>query len=177
MPEMNPPPSQPRAAKIMRALHRDIGFFIVGLTLIYAVSGIVLIFRGFDFANHQVQVEKTLPPNLSPDELGKTLHIRNFMVLKTEGQTVFFRNGTYNSGKGLAVYTVNEPYFPINRFIQFHKTSTDNVTFWFAVLYGTLLAFMAVSSFWMFNWRSKMFRRGALLSGLGCVFAIIILCL
>ena len=33
----------------MRGLHRDIGFFLIGLTLIYSISGVLLIYRDTDF--------------------------------------------------------------------------------------------------------------------------------
>ena len=29
----------------VRSLHRDIGFFVIGLTIIYSISGIVLTYR------------------------------------------------------------------------------------------------------------------------------------
>lgn len=33
----------------IRSLHRDIGFFLVGLTLVYVLSGVVLIYRDTGF--------------------------------------------------------------------------------------------------------------------------------
>lgn len=35
--------------KLMRSLHRDIGFLLIGMTLIYCISGLLLIYRGNDF--------------------------------------------------------------------------------------------------------------------------------
>ena len=33
----------------MRSLHRDVGFLVLGFTFIYALSGIVLVYRDTDF--------------------------------------------------------------------------------------------------------------------------------
>ena len=46
--------------QLMRAWHRDIGFFIIGLVIIYALSGIALIFRDTDFLKHNIKFEKKL---------------------------------------------------------------------------------------------------------------------
>ena len=48
----------------IRGWHRDLGFFLIGITLVYALSGIVLVYRDHDFLNRTVQVEKQLPPKL-----------------------------------------------------------------------------------------------------------------
>jgi hypothetical protein len=44
--------------QVMRALHRDIGFLVVGLIIIYSVSGLVLVFRGTDLLKVETVIEK-----------------------------------------------------------------------------------------------------------------------
>ena len=39
--------------QIIRILHRNIGFFILGFVLIYAFTGITLIYRDSDFMKHE----------------------------------------------------------------------------------------------------------------------------
>ena len=39
---------------LIRVLHRDIGFLVVGLTIVYALSGIVLTYRDTGFLKHGV---------------------------------------------------------------------------------------------------------------------------
>ena len=63
--------------RYMRSLHRDFGFFAIGLTLIFSISGIVLIYRDTDFLKFEKQIEKQLSPNIKESELGMILHIRN----------------------------------------------------------------------------------------------------
>ena len=41
----------------MRVLHRYLGFFLAGIMAVYALSGIVLIFRDTDFLKSEQTVE------------------------------------------------------------------------------------------------------------------------
>ena len=160
---------------IMRALHRDIGFFMIGIIVIFALSGITLVYRDTDFLKQEKLVEKKFPPNLDPQQLGQMLHMREFRVINTEGDTIFFPNGSYNSSTGAIKYTGKEIIFPINKFIDFHKKASQGELSWINVIIGILLFFLALSSFWMFKSKSKLFHRGLLFAGTGIVFAIVIL--
>jgi len=159
----------------MRSLHRDIGFFVIGLTLIFAFSGTVLIFRETSFLKSEKQTEKQLEPNINESELGAALRMRAFETMKVEGDVVYFKNGTYNKTTGIAVYT--EQKFPsfIEKLNNLHKTSTRNATHWFTAAYGILLFFLAISSLWMFKKSNKHFKRGLVLASGGFLLAIVIL--
>lgn len=161
----------------MLSLHRDIGFFIIGLTAIYSISGIVLIYRDTGFLKHEAVIEKTLPPNLKKSELGKELHIKDLKVLKNEGDSVYFQNGTYNKTTGVARYTEKTLPFILNKFNNLHKSSSKSLTHWFSTVFGILLFFMAISSFWMFKPATKLFRRGIYIAVAGAVAVIILLIL
>ncbi|MEL6926721.1 MAG: hypothetical protein AAFO94_21960, partial [Bacteroidota bacterium] len=69
----------------MRILHRYLGFFLVGIMAVYAVSGIVLIFRDTDLLKKEYTVEKQIATNVAPNALGKELKIKNLKVERTEG--------------------------------------------------------------------------------------------
>ncbi len=159
----------------MRVLHRDIGFFVAGIVIIYAVSGIVLIFRDTEFLKSETQVEKKLTPNMEPAKIGEALRLRDFKVTKTEGETISFQSGTYNMTTGVAVYTVKEIIFPFNNFIGFHKAISKNPTHWFNLIFAILFLYLAVSSFWMFKPENKNFRRGLYFASVGIVCVIILL--
>ena len=62
----------------MRISHRYLGFFLAGIMAVYAVSGIVLVFRNTDFLKKEVQFEKTLATNLSGVEAGKKTKNQRF---------------------------------------------------------------------------------------------------
>ncbi len=159
----------------MRGLHRDIGYFTFGLMVIYALSGMALIYRNTDFLKHEVTVEKQLKPDMSIEDVGKELRIREIKVTKTEGEIVFFQTGTYNKTSGNAVFTSKEVIFPFNKFINFHKAISSKATHWFNLVFGALVLFMAVSSLWMFKPGTKTFRRAIILIVSGIVFTAILL--
>ncbi|WP_321281916.1 PepSY-associated TM helix domain-containing protein [Marinifilum fragile] len=57
--------------KSIRSLHRDLGYLFIGLTLIYAISGILLVLKK-DEQNpsyREIVLEKVAKTNLTPDEL------------------------------------------------------------------------------------------------------------
>jgi len=159
----------------MRVLHRDIGFFMAGLVIVYALSGIVLMYRDTEFLKSETQIEQKLTPNMEPAMIGEALRIRDLKVIKTEGDIVTFQSGTYNSTTGVAIYTMKGIIFPFNKLINLHKAISKNPAHWFNLIFGVLLFFMAISSFWMFKPENKNFRRGLYLAGAGIVFVIILL--
>ncbi len=159
----------------VRALHRDVGFFVVGLVVIYALSGIVLVYRDTDLLMQNVQVQRQLSPGLEPSELGKMLRIRGFSVTKTEGDEVHFQNGSYNKKTGLAQYTTRQLPFVLQKCVGFHKTVSGKITHWYAVLFGAMLCFLAVSSFWMHSNNTRMSRRGIVTALTGAVITTLVL--
>jgi hypothetical protein len=93
-------------SKNMRIWHRYLGYFLAGIMAIYALSGIVMIFRDTNFLKQQKQVTKQVKPNAEPDELGRLLDIRPFKIQKQEGNIIYFEHGTYD--KSLQSYTRQE---------------------------------------------------------------------
>ena len=79
---------------IVRSFHRYIGFFVIGFTVIFCLSGMVLVYRDTDLMKRESLTEKTVPPNLTAGELGKVLHVRGFKVTKEEGELIHFAGGT-----------------------------------------------------------------------------------
>lgn len=159
----------------MRALHRDIGYFVIGLTIIYGLSGIILLYRDTEFLKQERQIERQLDANISEQDLGKALHLKGFEVEKTEGDVIYFKNGTYNKTTGKANYTDKTVPPIFEKFNQFHKTASSNLVHYFGVAYAVMLLFLAISSYWMYKPKSKMFRRGIILSALGIICAVVIL--
>ncbi len=166
--------SKKNFVQIMRSLHRDIGYFTLGLVILYAISGIVLTYRGEDKFKHDKKVEKQLEPGLESEQLGRQLWIRDFKVLKTEGDIVYFEAGTYNSSTGFANYTVREVISPINKFIELHKSESRSPKHYVNIILGICLLFLAISSFWMYKRGSRQFKRALIISGTGIIIAIVL---
>ncbi|WP_297098789.1 PepSY-associated TM helix domain-containing protein [uncultured Draconibacterium sp.] len=159
----------------MRSLHRDIGYLMIGMTLIYAISGIILVYRDTGFLKSEKTITRQLPPNLEEQQLGMMLHLFDFKVEKTEGDLVYFGNGTYNKATGEAIYqAVGLPEF-MNKLNGLHKASSQTKTHWFTTVFGVLMLFLALSSLWMFKARSKHFKRGMVFSALGLALAVVML--
>jgi len=81
--------------KIMRVLHRDIGFLTIGLTLVYVLSGVLLIYRNTDFMKmEKTEGENSLAASLSGSEVAQQLRIRNFKVESGKrGRSSIFKGG------------------------------------------------------------------------------------
>lgn len=159
----------------MRSLHRDIGFFLIGLTVIYCVSGVILTYRNIDFLKQVVTVKKQLDPNLRLNQVARKIHKRGVTLIRDEGDSMIFNYGTYHKATGVVVYQTKRLPFPLNAFSTLHKTSGRGGRHYFTVLYGIGLLFLAISSFWMYSPNSKRFKRGVMLAGAGVIASILLL--
>ena len=161
----------------MRLLHRDIGFLMIGLTLAFSLSGILLVYRATDFMKSETQVTRTLDPALSIEDVGRALHLRKLSVGDDDGQRIAFssgemaRDGSYDRTTGEVSYTAQQLPTFLEKLNALHKTSSGSALHWFSALYGVLLTFLAVSSLWMFKPSTRQFRRGLLLTAGGLVLA------
>lgn len=156
----------------MRALHRDVGFFVIGIAVIYSLSGLLLVYRDTDLLKKEQIIEKTLAPNLSASDLEQQLHIRGLKIEKTDGNIVSFSNGTYNNQTGEVSYTSKSLPAWLEKLNQLHKTSSQKLTHYGAIAFGLLLLFLAISSFWMFKAGTTHFKRGLVVTGIGIVAAL-----
>ncbi len=161
----------------MRFLHNNIGFFIVGLVVIYSLSGILQIYRDTDLLKHEVANVKTLATHLQPSQIKDALRIRDFQVEKKDGDIIYFKTGTYNTVTGVASYSTKEWYSFITPFTELHKTSSKGIGHYFTTIFGVLLLFMSISAFWMFKPGTKLFSRGVYMTVAGVVASIILLML
>lgn len=159
----------------MRVLHRDIGFLMIGIIVIYSISGVVLTLRDTDYFKTEKQIEQQLEPNLKPSEVRQALGIRRFNVQNETSENIIFSSGTYNKETGLTIYTISELPFILEKFNALHKSSSNSITGIFSVIVGTLLLFLAVSSLWMFKTCSQHFKRGMMFTGAGIVISVILL--
>lgn len=77
----------------MRVGHRYIGYFMAGIMLIYALSGMLLVFRDTDFLKSQNAIHAQLATNLDEKQLAKELKQRNIDIQKREGDVLFLKRG------------------------------------------------------------------------------------
>ena len=159
----------------MRVYHRYLGFFLAGIMAVYAVSGVIMIFRDTDFLKRDQQIERKLAPGLKVDELGQAIRIRN---LKSESETdelIRFREGYYNKMTGMVVYITKSLPKGIEKLTQLHKASTKQPLFYLNVFFGVSLLFFVISSFWMFMPKTTIFKKGLYFTLAGILLTIILL--
>lgn len=158
----------------MRVLHRYLGYFLAGIMAVYALSGILMIFRDTDFLKKEKLMTRQIQPNAEDKDLPELLKMRQLKVKKTEGSLVYFDNGTYDRNTGKAEITIKElPWF-FNKLTQIHKARSGDSLFFLNVFFGVSLLFFVVSSFYMFLPKTSIFRKGLYFTLAGIVLTIIL---
>lgn len=158
----------------MRIVHRYLGYFMAGIMAVYAVSGVLMIYRDTDFLKQEKKYEKIFEKNLTEKQLGKEIKMKGFEVEKTENGILFFKNGTYNSSTGEAKYSKLELPYVLDKMTKLHKSQSKDRLSPLNAFFGISLFFFVISSFWMFNFTSKAFRKGLIYTGAGLILAIIL---
>jgi hypothetical protein len=162
-------------SKYMRTFHRYLGFFLAGVMAMYAVSGIVLIFRKTDFLKKEKVVERTLPKDIPADAIGRELGIRDFRVDRTEGDRIHFAQGTFDRSTGTARLQVKELPTLLEKMTKLHKATTESPLYFLNIFFGASLFFFVLSSFWMFTPSSRIFRKGMYFTIGGIVLVLLML--
>lgn len=84
----------------MRIIHRYLGFFLAGIMAVYALSGMVLIFRDTEFFIQERHVVKQIKQNAEPEEIGQMLGLRSLTVEREENGVLYFESGRYDQKQG-----------------------------------------------------------------------------
>ncbi len=159
----------------MRILHRYIGYFMAGIMAVYAISGVLLIYRDTDFLKKEKKFDKKIEANLPAEKLGKELKIKGLEVKEQKGDLLFFKEGTYNTKTGEAKYTKKDLPFFLKKMTELHKTDSKHKFAFLNTIFGASLFFFVLSSFWMFNPKSKIFKRGIIITTVGVLLALLLI--
>lgn len=159
----------------MRIWHRYLGYFLAGIMAVYSISGMVMIFRDTNFLKREKIVEKTLAPNLTAEELGKELRLRDLEIKKQTGDSLFFKQGSYNKATGQARYTITALPPMLDKLTKLHKANSQSPLFFLNVFFGASLLFFVISSFWMFLPRTRVFRKGLYFTLAGLILVLVML--
>ena len=159
----------------MRSLHRYLGFFLAGIMFVYALSGIILIYRDTDVFKIETTVKKILSADLDEAVLSKKIKIKNLKITKTVNEISYFEKGNYNKKTGEVSYLKMKLPFVLQKLNDLHKADTDHPLYWLNIFFGVSLLFFVVSAFWMFKPKSKHFQTGIRIGIAGSIFTFIIL--
>lgn len=161
----------------MRVGHRYIGYFMAGIMLIYALSGMLLVFRDTDFLKYEKAISTQVAPNLDEKQLAKELKMKGIDVQKKEGDILYFKDGQYNTATGQADYTVKKLPIVLDKMTSFHKAPSKGNMGGLNTLFGVTLLFFVLSSFFFFSPKSQIFKRGLLFVVAGAVLSVALLML
>ena len=159
----------------MRIWHRYLGFFLAGIMAVYALSGILLVYRDTDFLKNEKKYDKVLAKDLTEKQLKKELKMKGLEVEKTEGTVLHFKKGTYDAATGKAQYSKMELPFVLDKMVSLHKSQSKDAISPLSVFFGVALFFFVISSFWMFNPKTKAFKRGIKFTIAGLIISLILL--
>lgn len=159
----------------MRVYHRYLGFFLAGIMAVYAVSGVILIFRNVDFLKEDIREVRTLGPGLSEKEVGEAIKIKDLRFEGEEGDQRSFKQGTYDTRTGEVDFTAKRYPFLIEKLTQMHKATTKSPLYYLNIFFGVALLFFVLSSFWMFMPGTDIFRKGLYFVLAGIVLTLVML--
>ena len=158
-----------------RVYHRYLGFFLVGIMSIYAISGIVLIFRTTDFFKIEKMIVKEVPVDTPKEEMGRILGIRDFKIIEESDQKIRFSQGIYDKTTSVATYQVKELPGFLRKMENLHKATTNSPLFFLNVFFGLSLLFFSISAFFMYVRTAKVLKKGIYVAVAGAVFTLILL--
>jgi uncharacterized iron-regulated membrane protein len=159
----------------MRIWHRYLGFFLAGIMAVYAISGIVLIFRDTDFLKKESTITKQLAPGLPAEEVGKAINIRDLKFTADSNDIQSFKQGIYNKITGSVSYKVKSLPKVMSRLTQLHKAKSSQPLYFLNIFFGLSLLFFVISSFWMFMPKTTIFKKGLYFTLAGIVLTLILL--
>ncbi|MGZ0655255.1 hypothetical protein ACWPKO_13425 [Coraliomargarita sp. W4R53] len=159
--------------KQIRVWHRYLGFFLSGIMAVYAISGVVMIFRNTDFLKVEKQIERELEPSLNAIELGQALRIRGLRAEEEDASHIVFANGNYDKVTGEVSYRSKELPIVLKKMTQMHKATSNQPLFYLNLFFGGSLLFFVVSSFFMFLPSSKIYKRGMYVALAGLVLTLV----
>jgi hypothetical protein len=174
-------------SNISRSLHRDLGYFFIGITLIYAITGFILSARGLGWFKYDYNFQTNISKNISSDDFKEKLiteakngkldyiykvgtksvvekNIKRLTFSKEENDTLYFdykyMHVIYNKNSGEA--NIDYKSYPafLQMFISSHLSSNNRAWYYLALVYSIVLAFFALSAIVMVKGKYGFKKRG-----------------
>ncbi|MDR0559083.1 MAG: PepSY-associated TM helix domain-containing protein [Prevotellaceae bacterium] len=169
----------------LRIIHRDLGFLVVGVTLVYGISGIFLNhLDGKDPAFHTEEKTVTLSSGWSEETLPDAWNINGLPPLKSVKQidSTHYRLmlnggiGIYNSENGIANYEIHRKKAFIYWINRLHYSRVKG---WSPVadVFAGILLFLAVSGLFIVKGKKGIAGSGKWYLLAGLLFPILWICL
>jgi hypothetical protein len=178
--------------KWSRILHRDIGFFFIGTTLIYGISGIALNHMSDWNPNYSVEINHfTTAINLdnSPtiknnillllDKIDHKENYKKHYYPSDNKLKIFLKGGSsilidINNGQGRAEYLKKRPLFYEVNYLHYNP---NKIWTWFSDIFAGALILFAITSLFINKGKNGIWGWGGIYTLLGILIPIIFLVL
>ena len=97
----------------------------------------------------------------------------NFMQWDEDFDVVCVGSGLGGMSAALTAAERGATAIVLEKFNELHKSTSKHRYASLNTVFGLVLFFFVISSFWMFNFKSKAFRRGMIYAGVGFILALI----
>jgi hypothetical protein len=175
------------------ALHRDIGYLAVGMTLIYAISGIVLNhFKAGDFEHPDYsrtfsEFQVPLPPDgvvteawvfTVLDQTGERDEYKSY-IIGNGYANIFLRHGSVyvDLKTGDAELQKKSTRSVIKQFNLLHYNNIKRLFTWFSDLYAVALMVLAITGLFVLRGKNGIVGRGWWLTAIGILLPALFLLL
>lgn len=165
--------ASPKFHMAFRKYHRWLGFFLAGIMGVYALSGILLIFRPTDILKYEQTETRQFEVNLSGVDLLPLLKIRGSKVTDENADVVVLNVGQYDKDSGEATITKKDYPLVLAKMVKLHKATNNSPLFWLNISFGLGLLFFVISAFLMFIPKLPMYKNGLKIAGLGAIVTIL----
>jgi hypothetical protein len=172
----------------LRAIHRDFGYLVVGLTFIYALSGLavnhITDWSDGDPSFHTYNETHELGPMTGTDEeIAKA--VRGKLHIKEEPREVYRRSDDeidvtferrslhVNAKTGQVIDEGQKPRFFLRVANWLHLNRGKKAWTYVADSYAAILLFLSLSGIFMIGGKKGFFFRGAVLVGLGIAVPVL----
>jgi hypothetical protein len=172
--------------RLLRILHRDFGYFIVGMTVVYALSGIYLNHR-HDFnpdykifiTDFQTEIRSANVSEanliLELKKLDRNVEFKKHYITNDGYIKIFIENGEAvinpENGEAKMQYLQRRPViFEMNKL---HRATLGTVWKWVSDFMGVVLIFVAVSGLFILKGKKGLTRWGWWLTTAGIVIPLL----
>jgi len=172
-------------------LHRDIGYLCVGMTLIYAISGIVLNhfksgdFQHPDYGKSYTELKVSLPKdgtinktyiNSVLDQVGEKDHYKSHITGEGYVQIFLTRGFIYvDLTTGEAEMERKTTRYVIKEMNLLHYNNLKKLYTWFSDLYAVGLIVLAITGLFVLRGKNGIVGRGAWLTAIGILLPALFL--
>ncbi len=173
-------------------LHRDVGYLCVGLTIVYAVSGVAVNHMAdwnpnWDIDRREVSVaplpagDLAEPENVRRvlDRLGLEPEFRTTFRMDAQTLRIFLESGTVDvrAADGTATVEVVRPRPVLRSFNFLHLNEPKKLWTWTADIYAVALLLLAVTGMFVLKGKNGITGRGAWLTAAGVLIPVVFLLL